>query len=68
MNQNKPISLLIREFKNNIDNAINNSNLPISIINYIMQVYCSEINVLTQQFEEKEIQEYLNSTKEKPES
>ena len=68
MNKNKPISLLIREFKNNIDSAINNSNLPISIINYIMQAYCSEINILTQQFEEKEIQEYLNSTNDKSES
>lgn len=60
----KPINLLIYDIKQEIINTINNSKLPISIIQLIMQELMSNVNNQTQQSLVYEKQQYENSLKE----
>lgn len=43
---NKPFSIMHEEFKQELTNLINNSNLPISVVEYILQNYLIEANSL----------------------
>jgi len=60
---NKPMSLKIQEFQQNISNIIGESELPIFMIKYILKDLQSEIDRLTNDFAQKEINEYYQSQK-----
>lgn len=58
---NKPTTLLIEEFKKNISNLINESQLPAFILEYILKDVYTEISLLSKQIAQKEISEYQNN-------
>ena len=64
---NKPLSLRIQEFQQNISNIIGESELPIYMIKYIIKDLLSEIDNIANDFAQKEIQEYQESLKEESE-
>lgn len=54
----KPLSLVINEFRANIENIINNSNLPPYIIEPILKDYYNQIAVLSNNVCINEMEEY----------
>ena len=64
----KPISLVINEFKNNIQKAITDSQLNPVILEMIFKDIYLNIKEISVQYENKEIQQYkesLENTEEK---
>lgn len=56
----KPLSVSIEEFKQNLVNTIQGSKLPIVIVDLIMKDLFNEIHELAKDYTLKEIQEYNN--------
>ena len=54
----KPLSLVINEFRVNIENVINNSNLPPYIIEPILKDYYNQIALLSNNIYINEKEEY----------
>lgn len=61
----KPISLKVQEFQQNISNVIGESELPIFMVKYILKDLQAEIDRLTNDFAQKEIEEYYQSQESK---
>lgn len=62
----KPITIQIEEIKDNLTNILNNSNLPLFVIRYILKDLYSEVcNLYNQQVinDKTEYQNYINSQK-----
>lgn len=57
----KPVSLKIQEFQQNISNVIGESGLPIFMIKYILKDLQVEIDELANQFAQQEISQYTES-------
>lgn len=60
----KPISLIISDFKKNIIDTINNSGLPLSIVEFIMKDLYSEIHIAAEQQSMKEKEAWENAVKD----
>ena len=60
----KPISVVLEELKQDIINSINNTNLPICIIEPIIKDLYNEIAALSRQQLLKDKEEYEKSQKE----
>lgn len=60
----KPISVVLEELKQDIINSINNTNLPICIIEPIIKDLYNEIAVLSKQQLLKDKEKYEESQKE----
>ena len=60
----KPISVVLEELKQDIINSINNTNLPICIIEPIIKDLYNEIAILSKQQLAKDKEEYEKSQKE----
>lgn len=56
----KGINLQIEELKINLANTINNSNMPVAIIEMVLQGMLAEANILKQRQVSKEKQDYDN--------
>lgn len=65
---NKPTTLLIEEFKQNISKLINESGLPAFVLEYIIKDLYSEISDLSVKIAQNEKTEYIQSLKEDTES
>lgn len=57
----KGINLQIEELKVNLANIINTSNMPVTIIEMVLQGMLAEANILKQQQVSKEKQDYDNA-------
>lgn len=57
----KPISLKIQEFQRNISNIIGESELPIYILKYLIKDLYAEIDIMSNEFAQKELSEYYQS-------
>ena len=68
----KPIMVQIQEFKNGISTLIQDSKLPIFIIEPIIKEFAQEANLALQQYSNSQIKEYnkqlLESQKEETET
>ena len=68
----KPIMVQIQEFKNGISTLIQDSKLPIFIVEPIIKEFAQEANVALQQYSNAQIKEYnkqlLESQKEETET
>lgn len=54
---NKPFSIIYEEFKQDLANLINNSNLPISVIELILRDYLMEVsNIAKSQYQSDKTQ------------
>lgn len=60
----KPTTLRIEDFKKDIINTINNSNLPLFLLDYILKDLYNEIHLASQNQLSKDIREYTKSLKE----
>jgi hypothetical protein len=61
----KGINLQIEELKVNLANIINTSNMPVTIIEMVLQGMLAEANILKQRQVSKEKQDYDNAVAEK---
>lgn len=61
---NKPTSLKIQEFQKSILNIINNSELPLYLVKYIIKDLSIEIDNTFDDLAKKEINEYYKSLNE----
>ena len=61
----KGINLQIEELKVNLANIINTSNMPVTIIEMVLQGMLAEANILKQRQVSKEKQDYDNAIVEK---
>lgn len=61
----KGINLQIEEFKTNLANVLNTSNMPVTIIEMVLQGVLTEINIIRQQQVKKEKQDYDNEVAKK---
>lgn len=61
---NKPTTLLIEEFKQNMAEVINNSKLPAFILEYLIKDIHEEVEKLAESIKRKEISEYMESINE----
>lgn len=59
----KPLSLTIKECRENIENAINGSNLPPYLLEPILKDYYNQISILADNITIKEKNEYLSNIK-----
>ena len=57
---NKPLSVTIEEFKQNLANDVQKCELPIVIVDLILKNLYDEIHGLAKDFTLKEMQEYNN--------
>lgn len=57
-NTSKPFSVLRRELQETIVNAINSSNMPLSVSMYILKDIMEQVSVAVAQQESAEIAEY----------
>lgn len=57
----KPLSVKIREFQQNVSHIIEQSELPIYILKYQIKDLLSEIEKLEQTFAQQEIDQYYKS-------
>ena len=64
---NKPISLKIHEFQQEVSHVIQNSELPIYILKYQNKNLLSEIEKAEENFAQKEISEYYKSQEQSEE-
>lgn len=60
----KPVSLIINEFKNSIQNAVVNSNLNPVVLEIIMKEIYTDIKNIALQYEQQEMQQYNEKLKE----
>lgn len=61
---NKPSNLLYEDFKRDLTNLINNSNLPAFVVELVLQNYLSEVRAMAQkqyQLDKAEYEAYLQS-------
>lgn len=65
--KNKPVSMVINEFKINIEKTINESGLPPVIMESILNNYLLQIQAVAKQQTLAEMQEYEASLEEKEE-
>lgn len=61
---NKPTTLLMEEFKQNMAKLINDSGLPAFVVEYIIKDLYTEISQLAMQVAEQEKAEYVQSLSE----
>jgi len=59
----KPITVREKEFKEKLLELVNNSGLPLSLIEYILKDICGAVEQAHKQAEEKEWQEWTESQK-----
>lgn len=57
----KPLPLKIQEFQKQISEVISNSEIPIYILKYLIKDLYSEIDVMSNEFAQKELSEYYQS-------
>lgn len=57
----KPLSLIIKECREKIENAINTSNLPPYLLEPILKDYYNQVSILSHNVAVKEETEYLNN-------
>ena len=62
---NKPITLVYEEFKQSLANLINNSGLPLFVVENVLQNYLIETRNVAKQQYELDKAEYAKSLKEK---
>lgn len=55
---NKPLSIIINDFKKGIETVVNNSNLPPVLIETIMEGYMMQIKLMAKEQSAKELQQY----------
>ena len=65
---NKPVSMVIKEVDKNLRNIVNESQLPISIIELILSNLLNEVGIVSQNQYELEKRQYDNSLKEMEEN
>ena len=58
----KTLSITLGEFKHKLTTDIQESGLPIVIVDLVLKDLCNEIHNVAAEFTLKEIQEYQNST------
>lgn len=61
----KGINLQIEELKGTLANILNSSNMPVAIIEMVLQGMLAEVNMIKQQQLKKEKQDYDNAMLEK---
>lgn len=61
----KGVNLQIEELKASIANTLNSSNMPVTILEMILQSMLAEVNMIKQQQVNKEKQDYDNAVAEK---
>lgn len=59
----KPLSLIIKECRENIENAINASNLPPYLLEPVLKDYYNQVSILAHNMTTEEENEYLSSLK-----
>lgn len=59
----KPLSLIIKECRENIENAINSSNLPPYLLEPVLKDYYNQISILAHNMTTEEENEYLSNLK-----
>lgn len=59
----KPLSLVIKDFKLNLENIINNSSLPMYLVEPILKDIYNQVFILSQQETTQEINEYNSKVK-----
>lgn len=59
----KPLSLIMKECRENIENVINNSGLPPYLLEPILKDYYNQISILSHNMIVEEENEYLNNAK-----
>ena len=59
----KPLSLIIKECRENIENAINGSNLPPYLLEPVLKDYYNQVSILAHNMTAEEENEYLSSLK-----
>ena len=57
----KPLPLKIQEFQKEVSDAIAKSELPIYILKYLIKDLYAEIDVMSNEFAQKELSEYYQS-------
>lgn len=65
---NKSISIICEEFKEDFANLINNCNLPICMIEIILENYLQEIKIMSKKQYELDKKQYEESIKNKKEN
>ena len=63
----KPLPLKIQEFQKEVSDAIAKSELPIYILKYLIKDLYSEIEVMSNEIAQKEVNEYYQSQNESEE-
>ncbi len=59
----KPLSLIIKECRENIENAINGSNLPPYLLEPVLKDYYNQVSILAHNMTAEEENEYLSNLK-----
>lgn len=59
----KPLSLIIKECRENIESAINTSNLPPYLLEPVLKDYYNQVSILAHNMTTEEENEYLSSLK-----
>ena len=60
--ENKPIMITMNEFKESIVNTINNSNMPMSIVNLLLKDILLQCTEVEKQQYETAVQQYTQQT------
>ena len=63
----KPIPLKIQEFQREVSDAIAKAELPIYILKYLIKDLYSEIEIMSSEIAQKEVDEYYQSQNESEE-
>lgn len=63
INKEKPLSLIIKECRENIESVINNSGLPPYLLEPILKDYYNQVSILSHNMIVEEENEYLSSIK-----
>lgn len=64
MGNNKPLELLLKEYKNKLYNSINESQLPISICRILVNEFAKEVNSIADSYENEAIIKYYKEQEE----
>lgn len=59
----KPLSLILKECRENIESAINASNLPPYLLEPVLKDYYNQVSILAHNMTTEEENEYLSSLK-----
>ena len=62
--ENKPIMIVMNEFKQEVVDAINKSNMPMAIVNLLLKDILSQCTELEKQQYEATVQQYTQQTTE----